>query len=212
MTLVTVANVKLPSGIVGKPNGKLGPCDLTAVHFPGLGDASLAHEVARGYNAMNIAMHADSTLEEFGPFRSFTTTGGGAYRSYQEQYAAFMARFTTDVNKPGVNSQIHRTFKGQTWYYLPGHGAPCAVPGTSNHGYGCALDIAWFDPVHHSKLSIKSQPKIWEWLKVNAGSFGFAWELHEDSVQFEPWHIHWTMGDTIPQRVLDIEAFIAAHQ
>jgi predicted chitinase len=49
------------------------------------------------------------------------------------------------------------------------NGGLAAVPGTSNHGWGSALDL---------KLDDKAQ----DWLKNNAGKFGFS------TIAREPWH------------------------
>jgi LAS superfamily LD-carboxypeptidase LdcB len=65
--------------------------------------------------------------------------------------------------------------------------AMLAVPGTSKHNLGIAIDIA------------NANGKRLEWLKANAVSFGFSWEV----VPSEPWHLRYVCGDNKPQRVLD---------
>jgi LAS superfamily LD-carboxypeptidase LdcB len=59
-----------------------------------------------------------------------------------------------------------------------------AVPGTSNHNLGIAIDIA-----HASGARLA-------WLLKNAQDFGFSWE-----VQSEPWHLRYVAGDNVPLRV-----------
>lgn len=59
-----------------------------------------------------------------------------------------------------------------------------AVPGTSNHNLGIAIDIA------------NASGKRLEWLLKHAQSFGFSWE-----VQSEPWHLRYVTGDNVPTRV-----------
>jgi LAS superfamily LD-carboxypeptidase LdcB len=62
--------------------------------------------------------------------------------------------------------------------------APLAVPGTSNHNLGIAVDIA------------NASGKRLEWMLANAHKYGFSWEL-----QSEPWHIRYVAGDDIPEAV-----------
>lgn len=70
-----------------------------------------------------------------------------AYRSYPQQVAM--------ANKFGLYSR----------------GGRAAVPGTSNHGWGTALD-----------LNVKSNPQSLAWLRQNASKFGFK------NIPREPWH------------------------
>jgi LAS superfamily LD-carboxypeptidase LdcB len=63
-----------------------------------------------------------------------------------------------------------------------------AVPGTSKHNLGIAVDI-----------KNSTEPKRLQWLAANAVSFGFSWEV----VPSEPWHLRYVCGDAKPQRVLD---------
>ena len=49
------------------------------------------------------------------------------------------------------------------------NGGLAAVPGTSNHGWGSAIDL-------------QLNPKAQEWLKANAANFGFS------NIPREPWH------------------------
>ena len=64
---------------------------------------------------------------------------------------------------------------------LPGV-ASAACPGTSNHGWGLAVDI----------YAVGAEGRL-EWLLDNAARFGWSWEL-----QSEPWHIRYVLGDTLP--------------
>jgi LAS superfamily LD-carboxypeptidase LdcB len=60
-----------------------------------------------------------------------------------------------------------------------------AVPGTSNHNLGIAIDIK------------DSSGARLEWLAKNATSFGFSWEV----LPSEPWHLRYVAGDDVPERV-----------
>lgn len=81
--------------------------------------------------------------------------------------------------------------------------ATSAVPGTSNHGFWCADDIALPDGPDDNTYpdGIGIRADILNWLYENEVSFGFA-----HSLQSEPWHIQWIGGDNVTQRVLDYEA------
>jgi hypothetical protein len=89
-------------------------------------------------------------------------------------------------------------YNGKQWCKKTANLATAAVPGTSNHGFGLAIDTA--AGVHpQSAASISAHPQ-WPWFRANAERYGFSWEL-----QSEPWHIRYVTGDTIPQAVLDFE-------
>lgn len=71
-----------------------------------------------------------------------------------------------------------------------GKGGMCAVPGTSKHGWGIALDINVNDK------------KTLEWIRANAGQYGFA-QPGGPGGQFskdEPWHWEWqgSSGKNMP--------------
>jgi LAS superfamily LD-carboxypeptidase LdcB len=70
-----------------------------------------------------------------------------AYRSYEKQVEM--------ANRLGLYSQ----------------GGKAARPGTSNHGWGKAVD-----------LNVKANPGSFEWLKQNASKYGFK------NIPREPWH------------------------
>lgn len=195
--------VSMPADLKGQANGKLGPCHTKAVYFPGLGYAGLHTLAARAWELLAIMCHAETGVK-------LTTTGGGAYRSYDQQLSAFQTRMTLNFD-PNVNRDpaITRTWNGQTWYLRKGY-APVASPGTSNHGWGLAIDSAIFKDGRI--LGITSDARVWKWLQDNAVSFGFSWEgARPGQPGWEPWHIRYVAGDKIPQRVLDIEAWFAAH-
>ena len=95
-------------------------------------------------------------------------------------------------------------FRSTTWWRkkpLPGGGWPAtaAVPGTSNHGWGLALDLAVF-------ISATAPPgylaatRAWPWVLANAAKYGLSWEA-----QSETWHVRYYAGDSIPQAVIDFE-------
>lgn len=177
----------LPSDLRGQENGKLDLSLLVALHPRGL----MHHHVARGWKAL-VAAAGEQGLP-------LTFTYGGMYRLYIDQYNLFMSRYQTTP----IAGRPTKTFQGKTWYLKPGM-ATAAVPGTSNHGWGCAIDTAFdTDPSDglgpDDAASISSHP-LFGWFRDNAIRFGFSFEL-----QSEPWHIRWVVGDTVPQAVLDFE-------
>ncbi len=115
----------------------------------------------------------------------------GCYRSYKDQVALFQQRFS-DVRIPG---QLVKSFNGKK-YWLKKGVAQAATPGTSNHGYGLAIDLCLLKD--GKKVSLT--PQVINLLKGNAHDFGFSWEL--DS---EPWHIVYFSGDVVPASVLKVE-------
>lgn len=89
------------------------------------------------------------------------------------------------------------------WYRLKDV-VPVATPGTSNHGWGIAIDVAEWNG--RSIVGITAS-KAWPWLKANAVSFGFSWEWSAETK--EPWHIRHLHGNDVSQRVKDVEAWFA---
>ena len=64
------------------------------------------------------------------------TSWADTYRPYYVQERIFRERYTTAY----VTGIDPRRWLGQTWWRLPGT-ASAAVPGTSNHGWGVAIDV-----------------------------------------------------------------------
>lgn len=104
------------------------------------------------------------------------------YRSYDRQYALFMERYST--KDLGRSPKVTRIWNQQTWYLKPGF-SPCATPGYSNHGWGCAQDWA------------TDKPQVLEWLRKNAPRYGWYWESQptlpngKPNAEWESWHLNW---------------------
>lgn len=107
----------------------------------------------------------------------FELTMTGAYRTLQQQIELFDERMTLD--KASSSGTEPRNYDGKT-YWLKPNCAMVASPGTSNHGWGCAIDMAL--RVNGKVVAVTAQ--FVEWAASVAIGFGFSWE---DS---EPWHIH----------------------
>ena len=149
--------------------GKLPPKLLRAIE----GKGKLHQCAADAYEAMDAAANAEGI--DLSPSSQADT-----YRSLETQEYGFYQRYTTDV----IPGQKPKVYKGQAWYLKKGM-AVLATPGQSKHNLGIAIDIA------------NANGKRLEWLKKNAVSFGFSWEV----VPSEPWHLRYVAGDNKPERV-----------
>jgi LAS superfamily LD-carboxypeptidase LdcB len=184
-TKLPVRRVTQPADLTGQRNGELAPRLLVDIGNGG----RLHHQAARAWVALWVAAKAAGI--------NLTWTHGGTYRPLDQQERLFLSRFTT-TRLPG---RPQRTWGGQTWWLKPGV-AMAATPGGSNHGWGLAIDLAHGTHPDTAKSTTRATTN---WLIGNAESLGWSFEL-----QSEPWHVRYTAGDKVPQRVLDIEAFLAA--
>lgn len=111
---------------------------------------------------------------------------GGGYRDYARQEALWYDRMTTNKDE-AKKPLVRRAWNGKMWFLKKG--APVAVPGFSNHGFGISVD---FDV---------SDPKVYAWLDENGPKFGFYMEAKptrpdgDRNPYFEPWH--WTKVDLV---------------
>jgi len=176
-----------PACLNGQSNGQLSPSILMDTPVPyATWTCRLVTPAARAWRALSAAaLKAGHTLKPSGPADSF--------RPYDVQERIFLQRFTTSPV-----SSTKRVWRGKTWYLNPGC-ALAAVPGTSNHGWGLAVDVGEETDGDTGTESI-DQDTV-NWLVANEERFGFS---HE--VQSEPWHVHYFSGDSIPRAVLDHEA------
>lgn len=210
----------LPAGLV---NGKLTACQLTHVYMPGIGHLSLFPQAARAWAWLAGLCYAETGA---------TLSATGTYRTFQAQVNGFVTRMSLgpfDPTKHRVDSMtgkpITRTWLGNVYYLRLGYEPVAAPPDPklpesgSNHGWGIAIDAAWFIPstpgtvpIAGSPLKgITSHPAGWAWLVANAGSLGFGWEgAAPGRTGYEPWHIRHLHGDDVSQRVKDCEAWVAA--
>jgi len=189
--MLPVTAVKKPADLANQQNGKLTPCVLAPVMFAGVGHSSLHPLAARAWDALVIACHNETGV-------SLTATStADAYRSYVSQESLFRRRYRDSYN-PLTCSTDFKLWNGVKWWKLR-NVAMAAVPGTSNHGWGLAVDSAIWSGSGAPK-DITSNRVSWPWMLSHAIEFGWSWE-----VQSEPWHIRYTAGDDVPKRVLEIE-------
>ena len=189
MVLPIVALVR-PSSLATATNGMLPAAALSDVGPRG----SLEITAARAWKALCAAAKIAGW--------NLTYTYGGCYRPYADQERLFLSRYTPTFD-PAANATVDsRMWRGARWYKRLGVAA-AASPGTSNHGWGLAVDAALdFDVTDGigPDDAVAITPAL-TWLIANAQRFGWSWEL-----QSEPWHIRYVAGDKVPQAVLDYEA------
>lgn len=171
MSKYPVVPVKLCSCLKGVKPGELPAKLLRGIE----GKGKLHHCAADAYEAMDAAANAAGI--DLSP-----TSQADTYRSLETQEYGFYQRYT-DTPKPALMKQKPRIYKGKAWYLKKGM-APMAVPGTSNHNLGIAIDIK---DATGNRLA---------WLLANEHLYGFSHEL--DS---EPWHIRYVAGDNTPDAV-----------
>lgn len=102
-----------------------------------------------------------------------------SYRPLTVQRNIFFSRYISQATGGGYYGDV-KHYNGVRYVRLRGY-ATVAVPGTSNHGWGTAVDIA--DGVN------KSQGEVWNWLNTYAHMFGWfnpAWAKTKN--YYEPWH------------------------
>lgn len=180
-----VLPVIMPSDMKGQTNGKLDPKLLRSLKGT---KGSLHHLAATAFNCLQLEAY----------FAGVDLQSVGTYRSYERQERMFVDRYSP---KPTTRIPVvTRTWNGHRWYLKRGN-APSAAPGTSNHGWGLAIDIAG---ASGSRLAwmMGSHPFFSPVLK-----YGFSWEV-ESGRNAESWHIRYVCGDNPPAAVtLAVQAF-----
>jgi len=144
----------------GYRNGQLSPTILQSVG----GSDYLYREVAEKYLEMVTEARRNQVV----------ITLRDSYRPLEEQISLITTRGW--ASGPPVQGGNVRFSKGQPRGFA-------ATPGTSNHGWGIAVDI-----------NIPDQTSAtYQWLKTNARRYGFA-----ETVEGEPWHWEYERALTKP--------------
>lgn len=135
------------------------------------------------YLAPDAAIALDNANLDFGASLIIT----GALRTYQTQYDIFVDRY-----RPGwVAGADNRYWPGHGWYHRV-KGAAAAVPGTSNHGAGRAVDVK---TRREASDPPRSKGIVWTawndsdreaWLKKAAK---YGWREDEGKRVGELWHV-----------------------
>jgi len=158
-----VAKAAIPTWVKEHGNGEI-PTELMIKVAP----------IASGYLVPEAAA-AWRNLQNAAAAQGFTLTMTGSYRTLQGQKDLFEQRYTT--SNTGRKAKV---WNGTT-YWLKAGMAMAAVPGTSNHGWGCAVDAA-LGGYGNAAQSV-GEPFL-SWAVANARQYGWSWE-----VQSEPWHL-----------------------
>jgi len=146
-------------------NGNLSSADLTNLSTPG----QLTDAAAASYERLLDATDTTGTEGRL-----------DAYRDYQDQVDLFTTNYQTAYCEYSPGKVDARTWDGDTWYRKPGKNAT-AVPGTSNHGWGKAVDFQNLGGYGSSS---------WERFADAAEAEG--WSNQEGRANDEPWH--WVFG------------------
>lgn len=176
--MLPVAKMKLPSTLKRQRNGLI---KRTLLEPCGLGNYILLSPAARSFRALVAA------AKEAG-FEVWVT---GTYRSLAAQVELFTSRYGNSK----VSGAPAVWWNNRRWWKRPAV-AQAAKPGTSNHGWGLAVDFCLKD----GKTIVPVSKPFVNWLVKNAADFGWSAEL-----QSEPWHWRAVHGDTIPDKVLQYE-------
>lgn len=139
---------------------------------PGAAPTSSCHRTSRlSYPNGLIPLSALCPLPQSGYYLR-----ADAARAFWRLDAAYRARFGGDMC---VNA-AYRSLRRQYQLYAvmtPGY---AAVPGTSNHGEGIAVDLGCGVNVYGSAQ--------FDWMKANAPRYGFVHPYWAEHNPFEPWH------------------------
>lgn len=165
-----ISKAAIPSWVKENGNGEI-PLDVMIKVAP-ISTGYLVPEAAAAWrNLQNAAAAA-----------GFTLTMTGAYRPFEQQKSLFEDRYvTTDT---GRSSKV---WNNKRFWLKPGM-AMAAVPGTSNHGWGCAVDTA-LEGYGNAAQSVR-EPFL-SWAVSEARRHGWSWE-----VQSEPWHLRLVSFDS----------------
>lgn len=169
-----VNKVTYPAVLAGESNGELRSSILfTLDDTP---DVIFVEPAMRSWKALRAHAADDGiTLD--------ATSLYDSYRPISVQRSTFYSRYQSEPTGCGS-----KTCGSTRWYKLC-NVATAACPGTSNHGWGIAIDVA---NASGARLA---------WLEANVYDYGWSWELPDS----EPWHIRYCDGDNIPAAVLAYE-------
>lgn len=193
MATLPVKTVIKPDVLAGRSNGMLPSSILVNTAGQAGGPTvRLVQPAARAWIAM-----CDAASKAGHVFKA--TSLADSYRDYDNQRHTFLTRYTRTFLEDRPIKRWDSDGNGviEVWYQRPGT-AQAAVPGTSNHGWGLAVDIGEERDGDSGVESI-DQGSV-NWLIGNADRFGFSAEI-----QSEPWHWRYYRGDNVPAAVLEFE-------
>ena len=183
-----VLKLVMPSDLTGVSNGEI-PGHLLR-NLRGT-KGRLHHLAATAFNCLQMEAFFEGVDLQ-------STSVADTFRSYSQQKKTFTDRYAAVPT--GRVPQVTRKFQGKTYYLKPGK-APSATPGTSNHGWGLAIDIAGASG-DRLEWMLGDNPLLSPVLK-----YGFSWEV-ESGPNAESWHIRYVCGDKVPMAVTEaVQAF-----
>lgn len=193
-TLATASTAGVLGSLGPSPLQILTETDQTATEVPGLSqvvpsDTRLAETASRSMTRSSLP-DCDASAAVTGTngrlsSTSLCTVGGfklqpAAAVAFAEMSAAYELEF-------GVPLEIvsaYRTYSEQVSVKAT-KGSLAAPPGTSNHGWGLAVDLS------SSSYSGTAQ---WRWLKNNAATYGWVNPDWAKTTKYEPWHWEYLPG------------------
>lgn len=148
-------------------NGKLSLSTLTRLSVGGY----LTTAAANSFERLRLAGARDGVNVTI-------TSTADAYREYAIQERIFTERYIPTYTEYAPGKVDKRYWQGRYWFRRRGTAA-AAVPGTSNHGWAIAIDIANVGGFNST---------FYRWLSNNAPALG--WSNDEGRSVGEAWH--WT--------------------
>lgn len=167
MSLPVLPRIK-PADLSGVSNGRLPNHLLVAVDMSGR-PARCHPQVARALRAL---------IHDCREATGADLTNVGHYRSFDAQVALLQARYVRA-------SSGTRFWDGSWWRRVTD--APVATPGTSDHGWGLAIDAAVRDPRSGQAVGVY-RSAAWAWLREHLTQYGLCWAWADEGD--EPWHWH----------------------
>ena len=157
-----------PPDMAGVQNGQLPGHMLVKVEMAGA-DARCHPEFARALRALIHDCKAATGAD-------LTTIGH--YRSLERQIELLKERY---VRAPSGS----RFWDGSWWRKVSG--ATVATPGTSDHGWGLAIDGAVWDARRGEAIGI-AESAAWPFIRAHLTDYGLCWAWQDEDE--EPWHWH----------------------
>lgn len=122
------------------------------------------------------------------------------YRTHAEQQSIMDDKISSFMNEGYTAGEAEEL--AENWV---------AVPGTSEHELGLALDI-------NADIAYSSDEEIYEWLADNAYKYGFilrypSGKEYITGIDYEPWHYRYTGAETayeIYTRQITLEEYLGA--
>ncbi len=144
------------------------------------GGHTMASEAGNAYMAMFDAAAAEGV--------ALTPVSG--YRSNQQQSTNYNNSIQRYLNQG--YSEAEATLLTQDYY---------AIPGTSEHEAGLAMDIGWIDDSFEGSAAFA-------WLQENAAEYGFILRYQDNTyetthIRYEPWHYRF-IGANYAQQYVEL--------